>query len=206
MPVALTNCMNPELEEVARARYGVNFKSKFSLLNSWSIRLMICKTNWSWRRSSPILKMAGYSVPCSVTKVNLDGMREDLKRVAFSALMPQIEMLGSEGEGEEGSKSMASFDPLPLPLDPSISICGIKAEKATLFKSSLMPSRLTFVTEQGTEYPAIFKIGDDLRQDQLVLQIISLMDQLLRRENLDLKLTPYRALATSSNSGFMQFV
>merc|ERR1712203_152595 len=39
-----------------------------------------------------------------------------------------------------------------------------------------------------------------------VLQIISLMDQLLRRENLDLKLTPYRALATSSNSGFMQFV
>ena len=53
---------------------------------------------------------------------------------------------------------------------------------------------------------AIFKIGDDLRQDQLVLQIISLMDQLLRRENLDLKLTPYRALATSSKHGFMQFV
>jgi len=116
------------------------------------------------------------------------------------------ELLANGEEGEEGSSSMASFDPLPLPLDPSISICGIKAEKATLFKSSLMPSRLTFVTEEGSEYPAIFKIGDDLRQDQLVLQIISLMDQLLRRENLDLKLTPYRALATSSNSGFMQFV
>lgn len=101
---------------------------------------------------------------------------------------------------------LTSFPPLPLPLDPSISICGIQASKATLFKSSLMPARLSFLTEQGEEYVAIFKIGDDLRQDQLVLQIISLMDQLLRRENLDLKLTPYRTLATSSKHGFMQFV
>ena len=32
------------------------------------------------------------------------------------------------------------------------------------------------------------------------------MDQLLRRENLDLRLTPYRVLATSSRHGFVQFV
>ena len=38
----------------------------------------------------------------------------------------------------------------------------------------------------------MFKIGDDLRQDQLVIQIIDLMDQLLKNENLDLKLTPYK--------------
>lgn len=38
----------------------------------------------------------------------------------------------------------------------------------------------------------IYKRGDDLRQDQLVVQILSLMDRLLKRENLDLKLTPYR--------------
>jgi hypothetical protein len=64
-----------------------------------------------------------------------------------------------------------------------------------------MPSRLTFVTTTGTEYVAIFKLGDDLRQDQLILQIITLMDKLLRRENLDLRLTPYRVLATSSKHG-----
>ena len=39
-----------------------------------------------------------------------------------------------------------------------------------------------------------------------MLQIICLMDQLLHRENLDLKLTPYRVLATSSKHGFIQFV
>ena len=41
-------------------------------------------------------------------------------------------------------------------------------------------------------YMLIYKRGDDLRQDQLVVQILSLMDRLLKRENLDLKLTPYR--------------
>ena len=47
----------------------------------------------------------------------------------------------------------------------------------------------------------MFKHGDDLRQDQLILQLITLMDQLLRRENLDLKLTPYSVLACSADHG-----
>lgn len=41
-------------------------------------------------------------------------------------------------------------------------------------------------------YQVIYKKGDDLRQDQVVVQIFSLMDRLLKRENLDLRLTPYR--------------
>lgn len=102
--------------------------------------------------------------------------------------------------------NFANFDPLPFPLDPDIKIKGIVPEKATLFKSALMPSRLNFCTTEGMEYVAIFKNGDDLRQDQLILQIITLMDKLLRRENLDLKLTPYRVLATSSKHGFLQFI
>ena len=73
--------------------------------------------------------------------------------------------------------------------------------RATLFKSSQMPCRLTFKTSLGEPYVAIFKHGDDLRQDQLILQIITLMDKLLRKENLDLKLTPYRVLSTSTTHG-----
>ncbi len=48
----------------------------------------------------------------------------------------------------------------------------------------------------------MFKAGDDLRQDQLILQLITLMDRLLRKENLDLKLTPYNVLACSGNPPF----
>lgn len=144
--------------------------------------------------------------------------------------------------------------PLSLPLDPSIKIQGVIPEKATLFKSQLMPCRLTLrtniyensimsgqtktreailstspltatttTTGSGDMFPAsispsgleispfleynvIFKHGDDLRQDQLILQTITLMDKLLRRENLDLKLTPYRVLATSTRHGFVQYI
>nr|CAD7591205.1 unnamed protein product [Timema genevievae] len=102
--------------------------------------------------------------------------------------------------------NFASFEPMPFPLDPDVHIKGIIPDKATLFKSAMMPSRLSFLTTEGTEYVAIFKHGDDLRQDQLILQMITLMDKLLRRENLDLKLTPYRVLATSTKHGFLQFI
>ena len=102
---------------------------------------------------------------------------------------------------------LTTFDPpLPLPLDPSVFIVGCYPEESLVFKSSLYPLLIHFKTSDGRKYPMFFKTGDDLRQDQLVIQIISLMDRLLRKENLDLKLSPYRILATSANAGAVQFV
>ncbi|KAL8718863.1 MAG: hypothetical protein Q9225_004053 [Loekoesia sp. 1 TL-2023] len=102
---------------------------------------------------------------------------------------------------------LTSFDPpLPLPLDPSISVVSVYPEDSMVFKSSLFPLLINFKTSEGKKYPVMFKTGDDLRQDQLVIQIISLMDRLLRKENLDLKLTPYRILATSPTAGAVQFI
>jgi hypothetical protein len=55
-------------------------------------------------------------------------------------------------------------------------------------------------------YNALFKIGDDVRQDQLVLQLLSLMDRSFKSFGLDLCLTPYTALATSTTEGLLEFV
>lgn len=107
---------------------------------------------------------------------------------------------------EAAKYNFANFEQLALPLDPEIQVTGIIPDRATLFKSALEPCRLTFKTATNGEYVAIFKHGDDLRQDQLIIQIITLMDRLLRRENLDLRLTPYKVLATSSKHGFVQFI
>lgn len=96
--------------------------------------------------------------------------------------------------------------PLPMPFDPTVLITGVAPEQTTVFKSSLNPFKVTFKTTTGSTYPIIFKLGDDLRQDQLVIQIITLMDQLLQKENLDLKLSPYKILATSTTAGGSQFV
>lgn len=96
--------------------------------------------------------------------------------------------------------------PLPLPLDPDVQVVGCYPEESNVFKSTLSPLHITFKTIDGRRYPLLFKVGDDLRQDQLVIQIIILMDRLLQKENLDLKLTPYRILATSSTAGAVQFI
>lgn len=39
-----------------------------------------------------------------------------------------------------------------------------------------------------------------------MIQLITLMDDLLRKENLDLKLMPYKVLATGADHGMVQFV
>ena len=37
----------------------------------------------------------------------------------------------------------------------------------------------------------LFKSGDDLRQDQLTLQILMIMDKLWKDQGLDLRMSPY---------------
>eukprot|EP00326_Haptolina_ericina_P040466 CAMPEP_0181254842 /NCGR_PEP_ID=MMETSP1096-20121128/48823_1 /TAXON_ID=156174 ORGANISM="Chrysochromulina ericina, Strain CCMP281" /NCGR_SAMPLE_ID=MMETSP1096 /ASSEMBLY_ACC=CAM_ASM_000453 /LENGTH=324 /DNA_ID=CAMNT_0023352913 /DNA_START=131 /DNA_END=1102 /DNA_ORIENTATION=+ len=122
-----------------------------------------------------------------------------------------------------------------MPLDPHIQITSSLPEKAIVFKSAMSPLGLTFecapqyLSSRGAEgllhgadpcppstsphvqpppahYSVIFKGGDDLRQDQLVIQMLMLMDELLQEQGLDLKLTPYRVLATSPGEGLVERV
>ena len=51
-----------------------------------------------------------------------------------------------------------------------------------------------------------FKQGDDLRTDQLILNLFSLMDSLLKKVNLDLRMRVYSVLATTQKDGIMEFV
>lgn len=108
----------------------------------------------------------------------------------------------AEGEGEDGG--------------PSGSDAGSRSISASVVSTAasfvLAPRALDGSggglgsgSGSGT-YKVIFKNGDDLRQDQLVIQMVSLMDHLLKRVNLDLKLTPYRILATGPRDGMIEFV
>lgn len=115
-------------------------------------------------------------------------------------------LLNLLNESDAFKVNFSSTDPLALPLDPDVKVTGIVVEKTLLFKSALNPIKLTFTTTTSLDYVAIVKHGDDLRQDQLILQTITLMDKLLRKENLDLKLMPYRVLATSTKDGFVQYI
>ncbi|WOL00368.1 phosphatidylinositol 3-kinase, root isoform isoform X1 [Canna indica] len=97
-------------------------------------------------------------------------------------------------------------EPIRSPLAPGTLITGIVPSESSIFKSALHPLRLTFRTASGGTCKIIFKKGDDLRQDQLVIQMVSLMDRLLKLENLDLQLTPYKVLATGQDEGMLEFI
>lgn len=58
-----------------------------------------------------------------------------------------------------------AFEALPLPLNAAVEVCGVRSDDAIVFKSHLMPIKLTFLTADGSEHPVMFKLGDDLRQD-----------------------------------------
>ncbi|KAH8117761.1 phosphatidylinositol 3-kinase [Phellopilus nigrolimitatus] len=106
----------------------------------------------------------------------------------------------------DSKNGLVNMPPLPLPLNATIEVTGIVPEKASVFKSSLSPMLLYFTCTDGSECPLIFKDGDDMRQDQLVIQLFTLMDRLLRKENLDLKLSPYAVLATGPSQGMAQYI
>lgn len=120
---------------------------------------------------------------------------------------------------KEGFDRKANRDPVPLPSRPDIFVNGVRPDSAIMFKSALYPALLEFHVEgmmpsTGTKlsdsrlvsYKVIVKTGDDLRQDQLIIMMIQLMDRLLKRGALDLCLTPYSIIATSPTSGLVEFV
>lgn len=102
---------------------------------------------------------------------------------------------------------------IPLPVDPSLLLVGIVPEECTLLKSAMNPGVLACKVRHSSSKSGkinikkvMVKEGDDLRQDQLVLQLIILMDSILKRYGLDLQLTPYQVIALSRNDGMVDFV
>ncbi len=63
-----------------------------------------------------------------------------------------------------------------------------------------------FFNLKNIPYSIIYKNGDDLRQDQLVIQMFRLFDSLLKNINVDLCIQPYRVLACSKDDGYLEMV
>ncbi|XP_064154224.1 phosphatidylinositol 4,5-bisphosphate 3-kinase catalytic subunit gamma isoform isoform X3 [Anguilla rostrata] len=98
-----------------------------------------------------------------------------------------------------------------VPFDPRVRAGAILLEKCKVMPSKKKPLWLEFSSacSQGPPNPAvgiIFKHGDDLRQDMLVIQTLMIMDSIWKEKSLDLNLVPYGCIATGYNIGMIEIV
>lgn len=105
-------------------------------------------------------------------------------------------------------------EPILSPLDPTIRFLGIDPQDVKVFASNKSPVALVFNAVDSDDQNKsnvkqirmMFKIGDDIRQDQLILQLFEIMDKIFKASELDLCIKTYNILAISDRFGCMEFV
>ncbi|KAL4462880.1 hypothetical protein ABPG72_019023 [Tetrahymena utriculariae] len=137
-------------------------------------------------------------------------LRQIVASMAKKDRTQKIEIIKKKLASEEFKRP--NFKEHPFCLNPNLMIVESIHQQSTVFKSAMAPIKMTFTSypigqkEKEGKVEMIYKNGDDLRQDQLVMQIFNLMDGLLKGVGQDFRLMPYKVLACSKNDGFMEFV
>lgn len=101
-----------------------------------------------------------------------------------------------------------------VPWAISLEVCDLELANCSYFPSNTLPLKLAFRSCERScngvvkfhTYPAIFKEGDDLRQDMLAIQMIRIMEKLWLREGLDLRIVTFDCLATDERQGMVEMV
>lgn len=95
-----------------------------------------------------------------------------------------------------------------LPINPAYEVAGLDVKSCSYFTSFTVPLKLAFknIDPAAEDIYVMFKVGDDLRQDMLTLQLIRVMDNLWLREGLDLKMITFRIQPTSLKKGFVELI
>lgn len=97
--------------------------------------------------------------------------------------------------------------PWTLCFDSRLQCEGIKSE-GSVMSSAKKPILLTFTNAEPSQpdLRIIFKVGDDMRQDVLTIQLIRVMDSIWLENGLDLRMLTYRVAATHDQVGMVEFV
>ncbi|XGW32621.1 hypothetical protein V3C99_017290 [Haemonchus contortus] len=92
-----------------------------------------------------------------------------------------------------------------LPCLPSFKCSGVVVKDCNIFNSNAKPLKIVFRGLNST-YSIIHKSGDDMRQDALVLQMVSFMNGIWLSEHLDLRMITFRCMPVGYRKGMAELV
>mmetsp|Transcript_22545 Transcript_22545/g.32952 ORF Transcript_22545/g.32952 Transcript_22545/m.32952 type:complete len:1155 (+) Transcript_22545:111-3575(+) len=95
-----------------------------------------------------------------------------------------------------------------LPLNPHIKVRGIDVEECKVMESKKKPLWLNMINAKpaSPNIVLMLKVGDDLRQDILILQLLRVMDDIWRKEGLEMEMMLYDCISTGFERGLLQVV
>uniref|UniRef100_A0A673A6I9 Phosphatidylinositol 4-phosphate 3-kinase C2 domain-containing subunit alpha n=1 Tax=Sphaeramia orbicularis TaxID=375764 RepID=A0A673A6I9_9TELE len=111
-------------------------------------------------------------------------------------------------EGLENVQNFFQRNSCRLPLSPSLVAKELNIKACSFFNSNAVPLKLTLINADplGEEINVMFKVGEDLRQDMLALQMIRVMDRIWLQEGLDLRIVNFKCISTGKDKGMVELV
>uniref|UniRef100_A0A158R675 PI3K/PI4K domain-containing protein n=1 Tax=Syphacia muris TaxID=451379 RepID=A0A158R675_9BILA len=92
-----------------------------------------------------------------------------------------------------------------LPILPSFVCSGINVHECSFFNSLTKPLKISFKGLK-TSYDVLYKVGDDVRQDALVLQLVRIMNDIWLSQELDLRMIVFRCMPVGKKAGMIELV
>uniref|UniRef100_A0A671S3C1 Phosphatidylinositol 4-phosphate 3-kinase C2 domain-containing subunit alpha-like n=1 Tax=Sinocyclocheilus anshuiensis TaxID=1608454 RepID=A0A671S3C1_9TELE len=111
-------------------------------------------------------------------------------------------------EGLERVQSFFQKNSCRLPITPSLVAKELNVKACSFFNSNAVPLKIALVNADplGDEINVMFKVGEDLRQDMLALQMIRIMDRIWLQEGLDLRIVNFKCISTGKDKGMVELV
>jgi phosphatidylinositol-4,5-bisphosphate 3-kinase len=139
----------------------------------------------------------------------LQGYKFTQQLVALNRRLGHLEYSVATAPFREALRSIVIPEEFHLPMDPRLIVRGFIIEKCKVMNSKKKPFWLTF--ENASPFAnepvmTMFKVGDDLRQDQLTLQLMKVMESLWRTNGADFHMRCYGVLPTGFEQGFIEVV
>ncbi|XP_076842145.1 phosphatidylinositol 4-phosphate 3-kinase C2 domain-containing subunit alpha [Brachyhypopomus gauderio] len=191
---------------LSRAQGNINIAHYLYWLLRDAVQDPACGLRYS-RALGALLCVCGSGLRASLEKQTqlvqlLGGLAEKVRQAGSSSRQVVLQ------EGLERVQSFFQRNSCRLPLSPSLMAKELNVKACSFFNSNAVPLKLALVNADplGEELSVMFKVGEDLRQDMLALQLIRIMDRIWLQEGLDLRIVNFKCISTGKNRGMVELV